>query len=176
MKEIGLWESHWWHHCRRHCCRRCRGQHHHHPYLKHGWLCGLNVSKASTVFLSFFLSTEKLRNELNFRPIRELAKFEPVDTTEYLEQLDDDFRDCVEEMQQETWVVLEMTKLICCRFSHSSKEENSLSHLSSLQLMSLHIVFQEQWRPVWSDGQVGSAGYKGQWLWLLWTAVMPDVR
>ena len=45
---------------------------------------------------------EKLRNELNFRPIRELAKFEPIDTTEYLEQLEDEFRECVDEMQQET--------------------------------------------------------------------------
>ncbi len=49
-----------------------------------------------------FCFAGKLRNEFTFRPIRELAKFEPVDIREHLEQLDEDFRECVEQMQQET--------------------------------------------------------------------------
>ncbi|KAI0237347.1 Integrator complex subunit 3 [Lamellibrachia satsuma] len=47
-------------------------------------------------------STEKLRSELKFQPIKEPPKFEPIDITEHVEQLDGEIKRLVTVLQKES--------------------------------------------------------------------------
>lgn len=52
----------------------------------------------------FFLS-ENNKFETGFRPIRDLQRYQPVDITEYLQQLDGDVRDYTMQLQSEKYVL-----------------------------------------------------------------------
>ena len=53
--------------------------------------------------LCMFLATKE-RSELGFHPISEIPRYQPVDITDYLQQLDGDVRDYTMQLQSEKWV------------------------------------------------------------------------
>ena len=50
---------------------------------------------------SNFLSANKITTEVGFRPISEIPRYQPVDITEHLQQLDGDVRDYTMQLQSE---------------------------------------------------------------------------
>ena len=47
---------------------------------------------------------------MNFQPIKEPPKFEPIDITEHVEQLDGEIKRLVSVLQKERWVISSVVK------------------------------------------------------------------
>lgn len=63
-----------------------------------GYVFGILIAVSNSVF---FVCTANNREETGFRPIRDVQRYQPVDISEHLQQLDGDIREFTMQLQNE---------------------------------------------------------------------------